>query len=157
MLSLQSAAFNSGATIPPQYTCEGENISPPLDWDGVPAEARSLVLIIDDPDAPDPQAQRMVWSHWIVYNIPTDTHGLPAAVSSSQLPAGAEQGINDWQKAGYGGACPPIGRHRYFHKLYALDTELKLIGSVNKTRIEKAIKGHVIASAELIGTYEKGR
>lgn len=155
MLTLQSSAFNNGDRIPPQYTCDGENISPPLDWSGVPEEAQSLVLVIDDPDAPDPRAPRMVWTHWIVYNIPTDTHGLPAAVTANQLPAGAEQGLNDWKKASYGGACPPVGRHRYFHKLYALDTKLKLNGKVNKNKIEEAIKGHVIDSAELIGTYEK--
>lgn len=157
MLSLQSTAFKNGEVIPPQYTCDGENISPPLNWDGVPAAAQSLVLIIDDPDAPDPKAPRMVWSHWVVYNIPTETHELPAAVMASQLPAGAKQGLNDWNQTGYGGPCPPIGKHRYFHKLYALDTELTLTGGVTKKRIEKAINGHVIASAELVGTYKKGQ
>lgn len=157
MLSIQSTAFKNGETIPPQYTCDGENISPPLNWSGVPAEAQSLVLIIDDPDAPDPKAPRMVWSHWVVYNIPADTQELPAAVKASQLPAGTKQGLNDWNQTGYGGPCPPIGQHRYFHKLYALDTELTLTGNVTKNKIEQAIKGHVIASAELVGIYEKGR
>ncbi|MDH5426440.1 MAG: YbhB/YbcL family Raf kinase inhibitor-like protein [Gammaproteobacteria bacterium] len=157
MLSLQSPAFQNGASIPSQYTCEGDNISPPLNWQGVPAEAKSLVLIIDDPDAPDPSAPRMVWSHWLVYNIPCDTNGLPAAVTPGQLPAGCKQGTNDWQKTAYGGPCPPIGRHRYFHKLYALDTGLALSGRVNKSKIENAIKDHVIASAQLVGTYEKSR
>lgn len=154
-LSLRSTAFPDGGGIPATYTCDGKNISPPLEWDGVPENARSLVLIVDDPDAPDPRAPRMTWSHWVLYNIPPETKGLPEAVASNQLPAGTEQGINDWHKPGYGGACPPVGRHRYFHKLYALDIELKPMSRATKDRVEAAMQRHVLASAELIGTYQK--
>jgi len=154
-LSLHSNAFTQCDAIPARYTCEGEDISPPLTWRGLPIQTRSLVLIVDDPDAPDPKAPKMTWVHWLVYNIPTDAEGLPEGVTLHQLPAGAEQGINDWDKVGYGGPCPPIGRHRYFHKLYALDTVLTGLVKPSKVKIEAAMQGHIIESTELIGTFAK--
>src|SRR5215467_7237491 len=158
--------------IPWKYTCEGEmvqgnlvrDVSPPLDWDGVPDGAKSLVLIMDDPDAPDPNAPQMVWVHWVVYNIPPDTKSLPENAARAGLPQGALHGLNDWASSdpsdpratGYGGPCPPIGRHRYFHKLYALDITLDLRGApATKSQIEQAMRGHVLVNAELIGTYQK--
>jgi Raf kinase inhibitor-like YbhB/YbcL family protein len=122
----------------------------------VPANAKSLALIVDDPDAPDPAAPRMTWVHWVLYNIPVAASGLPEGVVSSALPKGALEGLNDWQRTGYGGPCPPIGRHRYFHKLYALDVVLPDLKKPTKAALEKAMKGHVIAETQLIGTYEKG-
>jgi Raf kinase inhibitor-like YbhB/YbcL family protein len=154
-LQLTSAAFATGGEIPLRHTCQGEDISPPLAWSGVPTNARSLVLIVDDPDAPDPAAPKMVYVHWLLYNIPPSTAALPEAVA--QLPEGTQQGLNDWRRIGYGGPCPPIGRHRYFHKLYALDTVLPDLGTPTKAMLEAAMKGHVIAQAELVGTYQKRR
>ncbi len=154
-MTITSSAFAHDGSIPKLYTCEGKNISPPLAWSGVPVGAKSLVLILDDPDAPDPAAPRMTWVHWLLYNLPVTTSGLPAAVQS--LPAGALDGLNDWQRAGYGGPCPPIGRHRYFHKLYALDIVLPDLKKPNKHTLEQAMKGHIVAEAQLVGTYQKGR
>lgn len=153
MLTLTSTAFTDGGQIPSTYTCEGRDISPPLAWYGVPPAAKSLVLIVDDPDAPDPAAPKMTWVHWVLYNIPPSAGGLAEAVK--HLPAGTLDGVNDWKRAGYGGPCPPIGRHRYFHKLYALDTVLPDLGSPSKAKLEVQIKGHVIAQAVLLGTYQK--
>jgi len=155
MLTIKSDSFNNGEAIPARYTCEGMDISPHLKWEGVPESTQSLVLIIDDPDAPDPKAPKMTWVHWVLYNIPPDANGLPEGATPSMLPQGTEQGQNDWNKIGYGGACPPIGRHRYFHKLYALDSVLKVMHKPTKAQIEAAMKGHVIAQAELSGTYQK--
>jgi len=155
--TLKSTAFGNGDPIPMTYTCEGKDLSPPLAWEGVPEQARSLVLIVDDPDAPDPEAPKMTWVHWVLYNIPPDTNGLPEGVPSTDLPPGTEEGLNDWKKTGYGGPCPPVGRHRYFHKLYALDTALEGISRPTKSQIEAAMKGHVIEKIELIGTYKKSR
>lgn len=154
-LAIRSDRFAHMEAIPKRYTCEGEDVSPPLAWENVPAEAKSLVLIVDDPDAPDPKAPKMTWVHWVLYNIPPDAKGLPEGVGKEGLPKGTEEGKNDWKRTGYGGPCPPIGRHRYFHKLYALDTELSGLGTPSKAELEKAMDGHVVASAELIGTYEK--
>jgi Raf kinase inhibitor-like YbhB/YbcL family protein len=154
-MTLSSPAFQQNGHIPSKYTCEGEDVSPPLAWEGVPDGAKSLVLIIDDPDAPDPKAPKMVWVHWVVYNIPPDTDSLPENAGKTRLPQGALLGLNDFKKTGYGGPCPPIGRHRYFHKLYALDITLDLRGAT-KSQIEQAMQGHVLANAELIGTYQKG-
>ena len=151
---ISSPAFSSGASIPKVHTCEGRNISPPLAWEQVPAGAKSLVLIVDDPDAPDPAAPKTIWVHWVLYNLPADCAGLPEAVSA--LPPGTLDGLNDWQRTGYGGPCPPIGRHRYFHKLYALDVVLPDLGKPTKAQVEQAMRGHVIAEAQLIGTYQKG-
>ncbi len=154
-LELTSSAFAAGEAIPSKYTCEGEDVSPPLAWSGVPANARSLVLIVDDPDAPDPAAPKMTWVHWVLYNLPANVGALAAAIK--QLPAGALSGLNDWKRSGYGGPCPPIGRHRYFHKLYALDTLLPDLGQPTKAVIEAQMKGHIVAHTELVGTYQKHR
>ena len=154
-LTLHSSAFSQGEEIPARYTCTGEDISPPLEWHGLPIQTRSLVLIIDDPDAPDPKAPKRTWVHWLVYNIPPETKGLPEGATGDKLPAGALQGINDWSHMAYGGPCPPIGRHRYFHKLYALDTELTDLHKADKAKLEAAMQGHIIESTELLGTYAK--
>jgi Raf kinase inhibitor-like YbhB/YbcL family protein len=156
-LTLHSSAFTQGKAIPTKYTCEGADVSPPLEWNGVPAGTRSLVLIIDDPDAPDPKAPKMTWVHWVIYNLPPDITGLAEALDASNLPAGAEQGINDWKKSAYGGPCPPIGRHRYFHKLYALDKVLSGLHKPTKANVETAMQGHILAQAELVGTYMKSK
>jgi Raf kinase inhibitor-like YbhB/YbcL family protein len=156
-LKLTSPAFVHGEGIPRKYTCEGADISPPLKWEGLPHNARSLVLIVDDPDAPDPKAPKMTWVHWVLYNIPPDTTGLPEGVKTDELPAGTGEGLNSWKRTGYGGPCPPMGRHRYFHKLYALDMVLSNIERPTKSQIEVAMKGHIIAQTELVGTYEKSK
>ena len=154
-MSLNSPVFEQNGHIPSKYTCEGEDVSPPLAWEGVPDGTKSLVLIIDDPDAPDPKAPKMVWVHCVVYNIPPGTESLPENAGKTWLPQGALLGLNDFKKTRYRGPCPPIGRHRYFHKLYALDITLDLRGAT-KLQIERAMQGHVLANAELIGTYQKG-
>lgn len=151
-LTLTSSAFRPNQPIPARYTCDGEDASPPLTWAGVPAGTRSLALIIDDPDAPDPKHPQRVWVHWVVYNLPPDCTGLAEA---GALPPGTKVGRNDWQRADYGGPCPPIGRHRYFHKLYALDTVLPDLKHPTKSQLEQAMTGHVLAQAELVGTYER--
>jgi Raf kinase inhibitor-like YbhB/YbcL family protein len=153
-LELTSSAFSPGGAIPRRYTCDGEDISPPLAWSGLPEGTRSLVLIVDDPDAPDPAAPKMIWVHWLLYNLPPQAAGLDENVGEGDLPAGTHQGRNDWQRTGYGGPCPPIGMHRYFHKLYALDTELPDLDEPSKADLETAMAGHILASAELIGTYQ---
>src|SRR5262245_11151951 len=153
-LVLTSAAFAAFGAIPALHTCEGRDVSPALSWTGVPAAARSLVLIVDDPDAPDPQAPKTTWVHWVLYDLPPTTPGLPQGVASSALPAGAREGRNDWKRTGYGGPCPPIGRHRYFHKLYALDVVLGELGDATKAAVEAAMQGHVLAQADLVGTYQ---
>jgi hypothetical protein len=154
-LSLSSPAFAPGGEIPALFTCEGRDLSPALDWTGVPETAKSLVLIVDDPDAPDPKAPRMTWVHWVLYNLPKATRGLPEGVAAKDLPAGTRQGTNDWKRTGYGGPCPPVGRHRYFHKLYALDTVLSGLRHPTKAQVEGAMQGHVLERAELVVTYEK--
>ena len=156
-LMISSTAFSQNANIPSRYTCEGEDISPPLSWSSVPVGSRSLALIVDDPDAPDPAAPRMTWVHWVLYNIPPESQGLGEATTSSSLPAGTLQGINDWKRTGYGGPCPPIGRHRYFFKLYALDSPLPDLHKPTKVQLEQAMRGHILGQAELIGTYQKKR
>jgi Raf kinase inhibitor-like YbhB/YbcL family protein len=154
-LTISSTAFAHNASIPSLYTCEGKDVSPPLAWSGVPAGTKSLALIVDDPDAPDPAAPKMTWVHWILYGIPPSAAALPEAVKSSALPAGTREGVNDWKRTGYGGPCPPIGRHRYFHKLYALDTVLPDLKRPDKSALEKAMQGHILAQAVLLGTYQK--
>jgi Raf kinase inhibitor-like YbhB/YbcL family protein len=154
-LMLKSSAFADGAAIPTKYTCLGQDVSPPLSWEGIPAAARSLALIVDDPDAPDPNAPKMTWVHWVVYNMPPDVSGLAEGVTSQMLPPGAQEGKNDWQRTGYGGPCPPVGRHRYFHKLYALDSVLEGLNKPTKAELEEAMKGHIITQTELLGTYKK--
>ncbi len=153
-LSISSPAFQDGGGIPSKYTCEGEDISPPLSFAGAPAGTRSLALIVDDPDAPDPAAPKMTWVHWVLYNLPPDATGLEEGVR--RLPAGTLEGVNDWRRTGYGGPCPPIGRHRYFFKLYALDTVLPDLHAPTKADLEQAMQGHVLAQATLMGTYQKG-
>ncbi|MCO6413932.1 MAG: YbhB/YbcL family Raf kinase inhibitor-like protein [Thiogranum sp.] len=154
---LTSTAFEPGQEIPSRYTCDGEDLSPPLQWTQVPRQARSLALIVDDPDAPDPRSPRMTWVHWVLFNLPPQTAGLAEGAGAAGLPEGAQQGINDWNKTRYGGPCPPVGRHRYFHKLYALDTVLSGLDTPDKAALVAAMEGHVLASAELVGTYQKRR
>jgi hypothetical protein len=154
-LTLTSSAFKAGDKIPSKYTCEGDDISPPLVFGGVPQGAKSLAFILDDPDAPDPKAPQRVWVHWLLYNLPPDTKNLPENSSRLGLPKGTVTGQNDRGETAYHGPCPPIGRHRYFHKLYALDIALppKVL---TKAGLEAAMQGHVIAQAELMATYQKG-
>lgn len=152
-LTLTSTAFAHQAEIPTRHTCEGEDVSPPLAWSGVPPGTKSLALIVDDPDAPDPAAPKRVYVHWVAYNLPPESAGLSEGVA--QLPGGGRDGTNDWQRTGYGGPCPPIGRHRYFFKLYALDTLLPDLAHPTKAALEKAMAGHVVAEAQLMGTYQK--
>lgn len=153
--SLQSSAFGQNGEIPPQYTCEGDDLSPPLRWTDPPAGTVAYVLIVDDPDAPDPQAPKMTWVHWVLYNIPGPARELPEGVASEDLPEGTQEGINDYHRTAYGGPCPPIGRHRYFFKLYALSEKLPKLRNPTKKDVERAMEGLVIGKAELIGTYKK--
>jgi len=156
-LRIHSPAFADGGEIPSKHTCEGDDIAPPLSWDDIPVDASSLVLIVDDPDAPDPAAPQMTWVHWVLYNLPPDSSGLPEGTTTSDLPAGTGEGLNDWERHGYGGPCPPVGRHRYFHKLYALDTRLEGLNRPTKAQVESAMEGHVLAQSTLLGTYRKVR
>jgi Raf kinase inhibitor-like YbhB/YbcL family protein len=153
--SLTSSSFKHEGEIPTQYTCEGADIAPPLAWSDLPKGTQSLALIVDDPDAPDPKAPQMTYVHWVLYNMPPSATGLPEGVTKASLPDGTREGQNDWKRTGYGGPCPPIGRHRYFHKLYALDTVLPDLGETTKADLEKAMEGHVLAKTELLGTYLK--
>jgi len=155
-MELSSSAFAHNADIPSLYTCEGRDQSPPLVWSGVPAGTQSLALIVDDPDAPDPAAPKMTWVHWVLYNLPPGTPGLEAGMSRSpKLPPGTREGLNDRKREGDGGPCPPIGRHRYVHKLYALDTVLPVLRPATKAAREKAMQGHILAQGELVGYYKK--
>ena len=154
-LKLSSSAFSDGGSMDSKYTCEGSDISPDLSWTGAPANTKSFALIVDDPDAPDPAAPKMVYVHWVVYNIPGGTTMLPENATKSGLPGGTAQGTNDWKKQQYGGPCPPIGRHRYFFKLFALDSLLTGLGPPTKPELLKAMEGHILAHTELVGTYQK--
>jgi Raf kinase inhibitor-like YbhB/YbcL family protein len=156
-LTLISSAFDEGQEIPHEFTCDGDDHSPPLAWTDVPAGTASLALIVDDPDAPDPAAPKMTWVHCILYNLPVTVTGLPAGIAAKDLPAGTLQGVNDWKRTGYGGPCPPVGRHRYVHKLYALDAQLRDLSTPTKPVLEKAMKDHVLAMAQLVGTYERSK
>jgi Raf kinase inhibitor-like YbhB/YbcL family protein len=156
-LTITSTAFAGNGAIPALYTCEGKDLSPPVAWSGVPAGAKSLALIVDDPDAPDPAAPKMTWVHWVLYGIPPAATGLAEAVKPAALPSGTREGSNDFGRTAYGGPCPPIGRHRYFFKLYALDTTLADLKQPTKATLEKAMQGHILAQATLVGTYQKGR
>ena len=153
-MQIYSSAFASGGTIPRQYTCEGKDLSPPLRWEDIPTGTQSLALIVEDPDAPDPAAPQRIWVHWVLYDIPPHIQELSAGVQ--RLPPGAREGINDWLRKGYGGPCPPIGRHRYFFQLYALDTTLPALPSPDKDSLQAAMRGHVLAEATLMGRYAKG-
>jgi Raf kinase inhibitor-like YbhB/YbcL family protein len=152
-MHMTSSAFDNQGAIPVLYTCEGRDVSPPIAWSDVPPGTKSLVLIVDDPDAPDPAAPKMTWVHWLLYNLPPTTNGLSESVKT--LPDGTREGVNDWERTGYGGPCPPIGRHRYFHKLYALDTMLPDLKQPSKSKLEEAMKGHILSEAQLVGTYQK--
>ena len=154
-LTLTSTAFADGGEIPKRYTCDGENISPPLSWAGVPPNAKSLALIVTDPDAPDPAAPQRTWTHWQLYNLPASDAGLEQDLASAGLPAGTKEGHNDWKRPGYGGPCPPVGRHRYFHRLYALDVVLPELNNPDRAALEAAMQGHVVAEAVLLGTYQR--
>jgi Raf kinase inhibitor-like YbhB/YbcL family protein len=154
-MKISTAAFGPQEAIPRVHTCDGDDRSPPLAWTEVPPNAKSVVLIVDDPDAPDPKAPKMTWVHWVLYDLPAGTGLLEEGVAPTALPKGARQGLNDWKRTGYGGPCPPVGRHRYFFKVYALDTLLGDLGRADKAAVEKAMRGHVLAHAELIGLYER--
>ena len=154
-MHITSSSFPHDGVVPVRHTCEGHDTSPELFWTEVPEDAKSLVLIVDDPDAPDPAAPKRTWVHWVLYNIPVSAEGLTEAIEATLLPSGTLQGLNDWQRAGYGGPCPPVGKHRYFFKLYALDTELPDLKLPTKVKLDQAMQGHVIASSELIGRYQK--
>ena len=151
-LILSSPAFNEGDKIPPEYTCEGQDISPQLDWDGIPEEAKSLALIVDDPDAPGG-----TFTHWVIYNIPPDSNGLSEALPLiPKLSDGSVQGGNDFGKIGYGGPCPPPGKpHRYLFSLYALGKQLDLVAGSTKNQVLNAIKGHILTQGQLTGTYQR--
>ncbi|MDK9703091.1 MAG: YbhB/YbcL family Raf kinase inhibitor-like protein [Sulfuritalea sp.] len=155
--ALHSGSFMADGMIPSRLTCEGQNLSPQLSWTGLPANTKSLVLIVDDPDAPDPAAPRMTWVHWVLYNIPPGAAALAEGIAIRDLPPGTRQGLNDWQRSGYGGPCPPIGKHRYLHKLFALDVVLPDLQLPNKAALEKAMEGRVLARTELIGYYQRRR
>lgn len=146
-LTVTSAALAEGGAIAAKYTCDGLNVNPPLTIGATPAGTRSLALIVDDPDAP-----AGIWVHWVAWNIPASTRDIP----ENGLPAGAQQGHNDWKRNDYGGPCPPSGTHRYFFKIYALDTTLTLAPSATKTDLERAMQGHVLAMGQLMGTYKRG-
>lgn len=153
-MRLESPAFVNRGDIPTVHTCEGEDRAPALRWSEVPDGAKSLVLIVDDPDAPDPKAPQRTWVHWLVYNLPVRGHGLD---EGGALPQGARTGTSDFRKQTYGGPCPPIGKHRYFFKLYALDTLLPDLRGPDKATLEQAMQGHVLTHVELVGLYEKHR
>lgn len=154
-LHLTSPRYRPGETIPREYTCDGEEISPPLQWYGLPAGTRSLALIIQDPDAPDPAKPERTFVHWVLYNLPANAAGLDEGAAEAGLPPGARQGRNDWGEAGYGGPCPPKGRHRYVHRLFALDSVLPDLGEPSRGELERAMQGHVLAETELVAGYER--
>jgi Raf kinase inhibitor-like YbhB/YbcL family protein len=154
-LRMTSSSFEHETEIPSRHTCQGDDRSPPLAWTDVPHGTKSLALVVDDPDAPDPRAPRTTWVHWVVYDIPPTVTALPENASAVAMPPGTRQGLNDWHATGYRGPCPPVGRHRYIHKLYALDTVITDLGKVDKASLERAMKGHILAQATLIGTYAK--
>ena len=150
-MEIKSSAFSSGEMIPAKYTCDGADFSPPLEWTAGPAGTKSFALICDDPDAP-----MGTWVHWVVYDIPPTATMLAEGVArEKELPGGGTQGVNDFRRIGYGGPCPPGGTHRYFFKLYALDVVLGLKPGITKDQLLKAMKGHILAEAQLMGTYKR--
>jgi Raf kinase inhibitor-like YbhB/YbcL family protein len=153
-LQLTSSAYHDGGTIPARFTCTGAGASPPLAWSNAPEGTKSFALIISDPDAPDPKAPKTTWIHWILYDIPPDVHSL-ADNATRHPPKGSRNGENGWHKTGYGAFCPPIGRHRYVHTLYALDTILPDLHHPDRAALKQAIQGHILAQATLTATYEK--
>jgi len=154
-MKLSSPAFQDQGSIPRKYTCEGADVSPPLAIEDIPAGTRSLALIVDDPDAPDPAAPKMTWVHWVLYDLPPETFDFPEGAVSSVLQA--LDGLNDWKRTGYGGPCPPIGRHRYYFKLFALDTRLGDLHRPTSAQLQRAFTGHLLAEAQLVGLYAKGQ
>jgi hypothetical protein len=154
-MQLTSPSFENKKDMDRKFTCDGEDISPAVEWSDVPEGTKSFALIVDDPDAPDPANPKMTWVHWIFYNIPATVSSLPEGIKIKNLPKGTLQGLNDWKKTGYGGPCPPIGKHRYFHKLYALDIILPDLKHPTKAELEKAMEGHILNQAELIGLYQR--
>jgi Raf kinase inhibitor-like YbhB/YbcL family protein len=157
MLTIRSPAFSHGGAIPALHTCDGKDLSPALEFSGAPQGTKSLALIVHDPDAPDPKAPKIDWVHWLLYNLPPDCKGLPQGVAETALPTGTLSGVTDFKRTAWGGPCPPIGRHRYFFVLHALDSVLPDLGTPARPGLERAITGHVLGTAELMGTYEKGR
>jgi Raf kinase inhibitor-like YbhB/YbcL family protein len=155
IMKLTSPSFENQGETPKKYTCDGEDIPPAITWSDVPEGTQSFALIVDDPDAPDPANPRMTWVHWVIYNIPATILSLPEGVKEKDLPKGTLQGLNDWKKTGYGGPCPPVDKHRYFHKLYALDIVLPDLKQPTKAKLEKAMEGHVLSKAELVGLYQR--
>ena len=153
--AIESPSFTHQGGIPKRFTCEGEDVSPELQWSQPPDGTQSFVLIVEDPDAPDPNAPKTTWVHWLLYNVPAEARGIREAVTEDGLPEGTRQGRNGWKRTGYGGPCPPIGRHRYFHQLYALDTRLPDLKEPSKTDLERAMEGHVLARVEIVGSYRK--
>ena len=150
-IEVTSTAFSEGEMIPARFTCDGQDISPPLAWSGVPDTAQSLALICDDPDAPVG-----TWDHWVLFNLPADAAGLPEAVPAEPtLASGAVNGKNSWGRLGYGGPCPPGGTHRYFFYLYALDTRLSLESGATKAQLRQAMEGHILAEGQLMGRYQR--
>ena len=154
-MKLTSPGFENQGEIPEKYTCDGEDISPALAWSDVPEGTKSFALIVDDPDAPDPDNPKLTWVHWVLYNIPATSASIPEGAVGKDLPENTMDGLNDWKQTGYGGPCPPIGKHRYFHKLYALDVVLPDLNQPTKAALENAMKGHVIGQAELVGLYKR--
>ena len=154
-MQLTSPSFENQKRIAKKFTCDGEDISPALVWSAAPEGTLSFALVVDDPDAPDPANPQMTWVHWVLYNIPATVGSLPEGVKDKGLPPGTLQGLNDWKKTGYGGPCPPIGEHRYFHKLYALNTRLPDLKRPTKAKLEKAMEGHILSKADLIGLYRR--
>ncbi|HJL18267.1 MAG TPA: YbhB/YbcL family Raf kinase inhibitor-like protein [Sandaracinaceae bacterium LLY-WYZ-13_1] len=152
-MTLTSTAFPHEGEIPRRYTCEGDDVSPPLTWGDPPEDAASLVLIVSDPDAPDPAAPKTTWAHWVLYDLPPEAGALEEGVRA--LPAGTREGLNDWKRTGWGGPCPPTGRHRYFFELFALDRTLGDLGAPTRAQLLARIEGRVLMEATLMGTYEK--
>ena len=153
--TLTSKAFEPNGPIPAKYTCQGGDLSPPLTWDAPPPKTKSLVLIVDDPDAPDPIAPKTPWVHWVLYNIPASADQLAEGASTGALPPGTQQGVNELKQVAYDGPCPPTGRQRYLCKLYALGAPLPDLGAATKATVEQFMRDHVLQKAELIGTYER--
>ncbi len=153
-LTMESRAFTAYGEIPPHYTCEGADVSPPLIWFEAPSLTTSLVLIVDDPDAPDPAAPKMTWVHWVLYNIPATLNGLPEGISK-RMPPGMHQGQNDWRRNDWGGPCPPVGRHRYYFTLFALDIMLPGQDGLTKAQVLNAMQGGILGQTDLVGTYQK--
>ncbi|MCF6154904.1 MAG: YbhB/YbcL family Raf kinase inhibitor-like protein [Candidatus Brocadia sp.] len=150
-IKMKSTAFGEGGMIPKKYTCDGLDISPPLSWTSVPEGTKSLALICDDPDAP-----MGTWVHWVLFNLPADVQELPENIPPQKILAnGARQGITDFRKIGYGGPCPPGGTHRYYFKLYALDTEINLEAGSTKKQLLEAMEGHILAEGQLMGKYKR--